>query len=590
MPEINDYHDGSLLDYVAVIRRQKWIFALALVLVPTIAVMVALRQAKSYEATAQALLGGQDLAGTVNGVPSVASDADRFAQTQVNVARLPIVASETLRAAHVRDRTAEDLLAHSSVVAKGNANVLDFSVTDTDPALAQKLVNAYVHEFAAYRARLDAAPLARALRQVRSKIAELERENSLGSPLIAALRSKESQLETAQQVQDPSVRVLQDSTGVTQVSPRPTFDALLGVILGLVLGTALAFGIDSLGARARSPEEIVDVLGVPLLGVVPGGSSRAAESAKPVMLGEPEGAAADAVRRLKTKLALANVQHQARVIMFTSAVNEDGKLAVVTNLALAFARSNRRVILVDFDLRHGSLLRFMGRPAPRGVTDVVSGAASVDQALAQVSITPEEVESSKSQSTRGLHQGQGGRTGRVASPDDATLRAVPGLAGKAASPTLEAALSSIDAALGPADGSLVDPGLQGGLQILSTGSTPPRISEFVEMERTPKMFDDLRMRSDLVLVNAPPFLRVSDGMTLATMVDAIVVVASAREARRPDLSELHDALAALPAVTLGVVLTEVNGNYGSLGGYSLQISVGPAPSVSSRASNAPAST
>ena len=79
-------------------------------------------------------------------------------------------------------------------------------------------------------------------------------------------------------------------------------------------------------------------------------------------------------------------------------------------------------------------------------------------------------------------------------------------------------------------------------------------------------------------------------MTLATMVDAIVVVASARHARRPDLSELHDALVALPAVTLGVVLTDVNGNYGSLGGYSLQISAGPAPSVSSRASNAPAST
>jgi Mrp family chromosome partitioning ATPase len=176
-----------------------------------------------------------------------------------------------------------------------------------------------------------------------------------------------------------------------------------------------------------------------------------------------------------------------------------------------------------------------------------------------------------------------GRTGRSLTPDDSTLRAVPGLAGETASPTLDAALSSIDT-------SVVDAGLQGGLRILSTGSISPRVSEFVEMEMAPKMFDDLRMRSDLILVNAPPLLRESDGMTLATMVDAIVVVASARHARRPDLSELHDALAALPAVTLGVVLTDVNGKYRSLGGYSLQISVGPAPSVSSRASNAPAST
>lgn len=580
MPEIDDYHDGSLRDYVAVLRRQKWIFALVVVLVPTVAVMLALRQTRSYEATAQALLGGQDLAGIVNGVPSASSDADRFAQTQVNVAQVPTVASQTLRAAHVRDRTAEDLLAHSNVVAKGNANVLVFSVKDTDPALAQRLVNAYVNEFAAYRARLDAAPLVRALREVRSKIVELERQNATASPLITALRTKESQLETAQQVQDPSVRVLQYSTGATQVSPRPTLSALLGVILGLVLGTALAVARDSLDARARSPEEIVEVLGFPILGLVPGGSSRGADSAKPVMLSKPEGAAADAVRRLKTKLTLASLPHEARVIMFTSAVEDDGKLAVMTNLAVAFARGNRRVILVDFDLRHGSLLRLLGGPAPRGVTDVVSGAATVDEALMQVSITQEEVESPKSQMTRELRPA--GRTGRGPTPDDATLRAVPGLAGKAAS-TLDAALSSIDT-------SLVDAGLRGGLRILSTGSISPRGSEFVEMEMAPRMFNDLRMRSDLVLVNAPPLLRVSDGMTLATMVDAIVVVASARHARRPDLSELHDALAALPAVTLGVVLTDVNGNYGSLGGYSLQISVGPAPSVSSRASNAPAST
>ena len=581
MPEIDDYHDGSLRDYVAVLRRQKWIFALGVVLVPTVAVILALTQPRSYEATAQALLTGQDLAGNGNGVPSVSSDADRFAQTQVNVAQTPIVASQTLRAAHVRDRTAEDLLAHSNVLAKGNANVLVFSVTDTDPALAKRLVNAYVKEFAAYRAQLDAAPLARALRDVRSKIVELERQNAAASPLITALRTKESELETAQQVQDPSVRVLQYSTGATQVSPRPTFNALLGVILGLILGTALAFARDSLDARARSPEEIVEVLGFPILGLAPSASSRAADSAKPVMLSQPEGAAADAVRRLKTKLTLANLPHQARVIMFTSAVEDDGKRAVMTNLAIAFAQGNRRVILVDFDLRHGSLLRLLGRPASRGVTDVVSDAASVDEALMQVSITQEEVESPKSQSTRELRPV--GRTGRGLTPDDATLRAVPGLAGKAASPKLDAAQSSIDT-------SVVDAGLRGGLRILSTGPISPRVSEFVEMEMAPKMFDDLRMRSDLVLVNAPPLLRGGDGMTLATMVDAIVVVASARHARRPDLSELHDALAASPAVTLGVVLTDVNGNYGSLGGYSLQISAGPAPSVSSRASNAPAST
>ena len=81
---------------------------------------------------------------------------------------------------------------------------------------------------------------------------------------------------------------------------------------------------------------------------------------------------------------------------------------------------------------------------------------------------------------------------------------------------------------------------------------------------------ELRERADIVLVDAPPALRVGDAMTLSRKVDAIVVVTRMRIVRRQMLSELARQLSSVPTPVLGFVVTDAAGEeegYGYGYGY-----------------------
>jgi Mrp family chromosome partitioning ATPase len=482
---IEGYGDGSLRDYLAALRRKKVMFLVAVVLVPAAALFFTLGHRASYQATASVLVSNV----------STSPNADRVAQTQVSVARVPVVAERALRAAHVSDETAAGLLAHSSVVAVANADVLDFTVTDPSPSRAQALVNAYVNQFVAYRAELNAAPLAQALQDIRKKIAQLASDQAGNSQLLASLRTEQTQLETELQVQGSDVDVLRTASSATNISPHPKLLLLIGVILGLVLGTALALLADALDPHLRSAAEAGAALDLPLLGVVPRRGPREQASSRLAMLSEPHGAQADAMRILKTKFVLANPSP--RVVMFVSAAEDDGKLEVAANLAVSLARGHRRVTLLDLDSRQDALPRLLGAPAPN-----LSRASSLDEALVEIAVSDGN------------------------EPDgrfDTRLVSEPG----------------------------------GQLRVLFAASFP-KDAELVDAGIVPSLLDAARTSSDFVLINAPPMLRVSDALVLATMVDALVVVADSRSTRRSDLLLLRQTLSTVAVPKLGVILIEVS--------------------------------
>ena len=504
MHGIEGYGDGSLRDYLAALRRKKAVFVLAVVLVPAAALLFTLGHRASYEATASVLVSNL----------STSPNAERVAQTQVSVARVPVVAARALRAAHVSDETPADLLAHSSVVAVANADVLNFSVTDPSSSRAQTLVNAYVHQFVAYRAELNEAPLSQALAEVRKKIAELDPNGAGNAQLLASLRSKQTELETELQVQGSDVDVLRTASTATNVSPRPKLLLVIGVILGFVLGTAFALLADALDPHLRSPGEAGAALDLPLLGVIPRRGPHEQMGPKLAMLSEPHGAQADAVRILKTKFVLTNPPP--RVVMFVSAAEDDGKLEVAANLAVSLARGHRRVTLLDLDLRQNALPKLLGEVVPN-----VSRASSLDDALVDVAVGDAESE-----------------TRLVSEPI-------------------------------------------GGLRVLFSASLPRGV-ELVDAGVVPALLDTLRKSSDFVLIDAPPMLRVSDALVLATMVDAVVVVANSRSTRRADLSLLRQALSTVAAPKLGVVLVDVGEEEArrtSVGGLAPQAA--PAPGSAS---------
>ena len=368
--------DRTLRGHLNTIRRRKGVILLAMVLVPTAALVASALQAPAYEASAGVVLRQSSIPGDLLGTrlqPS-ADLPDRVLRTQAEIAHTPTVARRVVRAVDARDLTPQELLRHTNVSARPDADILVFSVRDADPGLARRLVNEYARQYAIHQRRLDRVPVQRAL-------ADLAR--GTGSTPRGANRTAR-QLRTQEALGIASASYLPTAESASKVSPQTARNGIFGLLLGTVFGIGLAFLWQALDTRLRSAREVSDGLGLPLLARVPAHRRRFEPDSFPVMLSEPQSAEAEAFRFLRANLQFVNRDRGARTIMVTSAHEGEGKSSVAANLAVALASDVPRVTLVDLDLRNPSLARSFDIQSTAGLTDLALGSTTFDQALTTV--------------------------------------------------------------------------------------------------------------------------------------------------------------------------------------------------------------
>lgn len=374
---------SSLVDFVHVARRRKWIVIAAAVIVPAVAYAHAHRQPALYESSAQVLLTPQSAAAVYAGVNNSASQQDpiRYAATQRFLARSPDVAGAVVKAAKVPGLTVNGFLGLSGVNAAADADLLTFYAIHGDPAVAQELAGLYAQKFTQYRRTLDTGAIHSALQQIEARLRTLPvSQGTLRFELLDRLQS----LQTTEALERQSTYVARPAGTAAKIQPRPKRDTMLGLALGIVLGLALAFLREALDTRMHSIEELTGRLGLPLLGRLGAPSKRLKSPTSLVMLETPYTPGGEQYRMLRTSLDLANLDHRARTIMVTSARESEGKTTTVANLAVALATAGRDVALVDLDLRRPALHRFLeikGRP---GVSDVALGDVELADALVTV--------------------------------------------------------------------------------------------------------------------------------------------------------------------------------------------------------------
>jgi Mrp family chromosome partitioning ATPase/capsular polysaccharide biosynthesis protein len=507
---------ATLRDYLQVVKRRKWVIVQAVVLVPLAAVLFSLQQTPKYQATADVLLSRQNLANSLNGIqdPTASTQADRLAQTQADLARSSAVAELTLDALDLRDRTPAEFLGQSTVAAKTNADILEFTVTDVDKGLVVRLAKTYAQQYRAYRHELDTKALEDARAALEQRIKAMGDERGA---LYASLVEREQQLRTMEALQTSNAFVINAPDRAVQVSPRPKRNGALGLILGLFLGVGLAFLREALDTRVRSAQEIGERLGLPLLARIPEPPKNLRAENKLVMLAEPTGVPAEAFRMLRTNLDFATLGRDVKSIVMTSAVEQEGKSTTVANLAVALARAGQKVILVDLDLRRPFVDKFFDLRGRPGITQVAIGRATLNEALVRVPITAIEP------------------AARARSRYDRNANGAP----------------------------------QGRLAVLGSGPIPPDPGEFVASQALTEVLEELRDIADVLLVDAPPLLHVGDAMVLSAKVDAMILAAKIETIRRPMLNEVHRLLENVPALKLGFVATgaEAEEGYGASYGY-----------------------
>ncbi len=543
-------HETTVLQhYLNVLRRRKWI-VLQATLVCTLAVLLfSLKQEHLYRASADVLLRKTANVSAVTGVvdPNAYTSDERFSQTQSELARVPEVLVMAIKDAGIATRTPGELLQRSSVTPRPNSNLLEFTVTDAIPKDAARLATSYGRVFTEYRHELEVTTLRQARRAVENQIAQLKAAGQTKSALYIGLVGNAQQLRQIELLQGKHVLV-RPASSAAQVQPRPIRYSLLGLVFGLGLGLGLAFLRDALDTRVRSGSEVSERLGLPLLARLPEPPTRLRNEHKLSMVEEPSGAQAEAFRVLRTNLEFVNLERGSKVIMITSAIEAEGKTTTVANLAVALARAGRRVVAIDLDLRRPMLNKVFGiHRRHAGLTQVALGALELEDALVRVPIvdmkprgaSQEEWAEVKAETREGWAPAE---AGREAGDEWQSLDEAPSSNGSH----------------------------EGSLQLLVSGPIPPDVGEFVGSRSLARILEGVRGLADIVLVDAPPLLRVGDAITLSGQVDSMVLVTSLAHIRRPLLNELNRVLENCPAEKLGFALTGANLEEGydhSYGGY-----------------------
>jgi polysaccharide biosynthesis transport protein len=432
-------------------------------------------------------------------------DPTRFVALQANIARDRQLAERVAQESGIPRMTADEFLSDSSAASQTDVDVLDLSATYANPVAATHLANTYASEFKDYNTKRQkdkidatAATIHQTLRQYPDK----------KSPAYENLSQYEGQLR-ALGASLAGFTTVQQAEGAAKVRPRPKRNALLGALLGLVLGIGLAFLTEALDKRVRTEKEIEETLGIPLLGRIPRPGRALRRANQLVMLAEPTSVHAQTFRRLRTSLEFVNFEHGAKKILLTSALPREGKSTTVANLAVTLARAGRRVAVADLDLRRPFLGSLFETGNDHGFTDVVINRTKLDSAMRRI--------------------------------------ALPGSSRATQSPNGSTHAPAKNATNGRGD-------VKGVLSVLPAGSLPPAADEFLESDRVSAVLDDLADNFDVVLLDSPPLLAVGDVVSLSTRVDAIVVVVRLGIHRR-QLEELARQLQTCRAPLLGFVLT-----------------------------------
>ena len=165
-------------------------------------------------------------------------------------------------------------------------------------------------------------------------------------------------------------------------SPGPKLFAAAGFTVSFLLGSLLAVLLERLDRGLRSAREVESALGLTTLGLVPR-VDRLRRKQRPhqYLREKPLSSYAEAIRGVLTALKLSNPQNPPKVLLVTSSLPEEGKTTFAVSLASLVARSQKRVLLIDLDLRHPSVHRELGWQVSAGLVEYMAGERSLQEVI-----------------------------------------------------------------------------------------------------------------------------------------------------------------------------------------------------------------
>lgn len=203
----------------------------------------------------------------------------------------------------------------------------------------------------------------------------IERQQKIKEALYLFLLNKREENALSQAMADNNARVIDGAEGSNApISPNRNRILLLGLLVGIALPGAVCLAILFMDTRVHGRKDIEGATSVPYLGEIPLDKEAMKDHRKKVMAVKEQGddIVSEAFRILRTNMAfLSKKDKPAQVITFTSFNVGAGKTFIARNLSMSLAYMKKRVVMVDLDIRKGTLSRHFGHYHV-GVTNYLS--------------------------------------------------------------------------------------------------------------------------------------------------------------------------------------------------------------------------
>ena len=204
---------------------------------------------------------------------------------------------------------------------------------------------------------------------------------------------------------------------------------------------------------------------------------------KLIVNNNPKSVAAEAFRTLRTNLRFTAPDKELKKIMLTSTGLAEGKSTISCNLAISICQTDKKVIMIDCDMRKPVLHQIFGVDNVYGLSNIITGQITLEEALKDTSVD--------------------------------------------------------------------------GLQLITSGPTPPNPSELLQSQAMKDLIDQLDDFDGIVVLDTPPVLPVADSLILGPMCDGVAFVVAANQTHQEAVLRARDLLLNSKSRLLGVILNKV---------------------------------
>lgn len=227
------------------------------------------------------------------------------------------------------------------------------------------------------------------LPELELRLARLERNWRVSEDIYLLLRTKYEEVRIAEAGQIGNVTIVDTALPGGMIKPNRRRNLILGIFAGLAAGVGFIFLKEQLDSSIKNPEDI-EKLDIPVIGVIPKVSRSDVITSDGrqglIMVTAPRQAASEAYRDLRTSLRFSATDNDMRSILVTSAGPREGKSTTVGNLAVAFAQTGSKVLIVDTDMRRPVMHKVFNVPREPGFSEAMAGINPLEETLKETGV------------------------------------------------------------------------------------------------------------------------------------------------------------------------------------------------------------